>query len=87
LPAVKAELLRGLTDSSNRRSYLPARFSVADGRAFAEPLKWGGSSDLVAFMEANSLVIVDEEVHQIDEGQKVDLLLLDGPRPGNSNPN
>jgi molybdenum cofactor synthesis domain-containing protein len=76
LPILKCELARNLRDSSSRRSFLPGRFFVEDGRAKVEPLKWGGSSDLVAFMQANALIIVSEEVHEITEGQLVDALLL-----------
>ena len=76
LPIVSAELTRPVRDSSSRRSFLPARFFVEAGRAMVEPLKWGGSSDLVAFMRANALIIVREEVHDIDEGQLVDAVLL-----------
>jgi molybdopterin molybdotransferase len=76
LPIVSAELSRPVKDSSSRRSFLPARFFVEAGRAMVEPLKWGGSSDLVAFMRASALIIVREEVHDIDEGQLVDAVLL-----------
>jgi molybdopterin molybdotransferase len=76
LPTVSAQLSRALKDSSSRRSYLPARLIVADGRAMVEPLKWGGSSDLVAFMRANSLIVVREDVHEIAEGELVDVMLL-----------
>lgn len=41
-----------------------------------EPLKWGGSSDLVAFMRANALVVVPEEAHEIAEGELVHVMLL-----------
>ena len=73
---IRAELAASLTDSSSRRSYLPARLSIADGRARVEPLKWVGSSDLVAFMKANALIIAGEEVHELPAGSLVDVLLL-----------
>jgi molybdenum cofactor synthesis domain-containing protein len=76
LPSVKAELARPINDASSRRSYLPARLFIEGGRALVEPLKWGGSSDLVAFMNANALIVVGEEVHQIESGEVVDLLSL-----------
>jgi molybdopterin molybdotransferase len=76
LPIVRAHLSRPIKDKSSRRSYLPARFYVEAGRAMVEPLKWGGSSDLVAFMRAGALIIVREDVHDIDEGQLVDAVLL-----------
>lgn len=76
LPTVSAQLSRSLKDSSRRRSYLPARLFIEDGRAMVESLKWGGSSDLVAFMLANALIIVREEVHEIEAGELVDVLVL-----------
>jgi len=76
LPIVNAHLSRPVKDKSSRRSFLPARFYVDAGRAMVEPLKWGGSSDLVAFMRASGLIIVPEDVHDIDEGQLVDAMLL-----------
>jgi molybdenum cofactor synthesis domain-containing protein len=76
LPTISAELSRGLRDSSNRRSYLPASLYIEGGRALAEPLRWGGSSDLVAFMRANSLIIVPEDVHEVSAGEKVEVLVL-----------
>ncbi|HYM00291.1 MAG TPA: gephyrin-like molybdotransferase Glp [Blastocatellia bacterium] len=76
LPTVRTELMRPLKDSSDRRSYLPARTSIESGKAGSLPLKWGGSSDFVAFMRANSLIVVPEDVHSIDEGETVSCLLL-----------
>src|SRR5262249_30495089 len=76
LPTVRAGLSRSLKDPSSRRSYLPARVFIENGNAIAEPLKWGGSSDLVAFMRANALIIVREDVHEIAEGELVDVMLL-----------
>jgi molybdopterin molybdotransferase len=76
LPTVQAELGSTITDSSSRRSYLPANLIVKDGRAIAEPLKWVGSSDLVAFMNANALIIVREEVRKVEAGSLVEVLLL-----------
>lgn len=74
---VKATLTNPLADSSSRRSYLPARLSIEDGRGLVESLKWGGSSDLVAFVNANALIIVPEDLHEIAEGQIVDVLRID----------
>ena len=76
LPAVQAIASRHVKDGSDRQSYLPARFFVSKGRAMAEPLKWGGSSDLVAFMEANAMIVVPEQIHEIGEGEPVDVILL-----------
>jgi molybdenum cofactor synthesis domain-containing protein len=77
LPLVRSRLARSLKDGSSRRSYLPARFSIEDGQAMVEALKWGGSSDLVAFMKATALIVVPEDVHEIEAGELVDVMLLD----------
>jgi molybdenum cofactor synthesis domain-containing protein len=76
LPLVRAELARPIRDASKRRSFLPASLYTRDGRAVAEPLKWGGSSDFVAFMNANALIIVGEDVHEIESGALVDVVTL-----------
>jgi len=78
LTLVRARLARSLKDASSRRSYLPARLSIEDGQAMVEALKWGGSSDLVAFMKATALIVVAEDVHEIEAGELVDVVLLDG---------
>ncbi|HEY9231495.1 MAG TPA: gephyrin-like molybdotransferase Glp [Blastocatellia bacterium] len=75
-PSVRATLTQAIKDASNRRSYLPARLFIREGRALVESLKWGGSSDLVAFMKANALIIVGEATHAIDEGEMVEALAL-----------
>jgi molybdenum cofactor synthesis domain-containing protein len=76
LPTVRATAAQSIADSSDRRSYLPGRLSIENGGALVTPLKWGGSSDLVAFMNANALIIVPEEVHEIRMGDLADTMLL-----------
>ncbi|HKA22916.1 MAG TPA: gephyrin-like molybdotransferase Glp [Blastocatellia bacterium] len=73
---VQAFLSTSIKDSSSRRSYLPGRLFIEEGRAMVESLKWGGSSDLVAFMKANALIIVSEEVHEIAAGEQVEVMPL-----------
>src|SRR5215510_2272277 len=73
---VQAFLSTSIKDSSSRRSYLPGRLFIEEGRAMVESLKWGGSSDLVAFMKANALIIVREEVHEIAAGKQVEVMPL-----------
>jgi molybdenum cofactor synthesis domain-containing protein len=76
LSVVRACATRPIKDASSRRSFLPARLFVERGRAYAEPLRWGGSSDLVAFMRAGALIIVPEDAHDIPEGETVDVFAL-----------
>lgn len=76
LPGIPALSTKRIKDDSNRRSYLPARLYIDSGRAMVEPLKWGGSSDFVAFMRANALIIVHEDTNLVEAGQEVDCLSL-----------
>ena len=72
-----AVLARGVKGAMERASYLPAQVrSDEDGRLLAEPLKWGGSSDFVAFARATALVIVPEGVPFLDTGAKVRIVRL-----------
>jgi molybdenum cofactor synthesis domain-containing protein len=56
-----AVLSRAVKGAAERASYLPAMLRTDErGRLLAEPLKWGGSSDFVAFAEAAALLIVPQ---------------------------
>jgi molybdopterin molybdotransferase len=74
---IQAVASRPIRDPSNRRSYLPGRLSFDEGRVSVAPLKWGGSSDLVAFMAANALIVVPEEIHDVAEGSLVEVIPLE----------
>ncbi len=76
LPMVRAELASAIKDASSRRSFLPARIFIKEGRAMVESLKWVGSSDLVAFMNANALIVVREDIHEIAAGSLIEVLTL-----------
>jgi molybdopterin biosynthesis enzyme len=74
-----AVLARGVKGSIERASYLPASLDTNDdGLLLAEPLKWGGSSDFVAFTRATALVIVPEGVRAVEEGTRVRVVRLPG---------
>ena len=75
----RAVLLRAVKGAMERASYLPARLtSDEDGRLVAEPLKWGGSSDFVAFARATALVIVPADTPRLEAGEKVRVVRLPG---------
>lgn len=76
LPTIYAECPSALKDLSSRRSFLPAHLFIKDGRAVVDSLKWVGSSDLVAFMNANALIVVREATHEIAAGSLVEVMLL-----------
>ncbi|MBA2733465.1 MAG: molybdopterin molybdotransferase MoeA, partial [Acidobacteria bacterium] len=74
-----AVLAREVKGAVERESYLPARLlSSEDGRLLAEPLKWGGSSDFVAFARATALVIVPAGIPRLEAGAKVRVVRLPG---------
>jgi molybdopterin molybdotransferase len=81
-PALKEEtamLARDLKGSIERESYLPATLSTDEnGTLLAEPLKWGGSSDFVAFARATALINVPAGVKMIDAGSPVKIVRLPG---------
>jgi molybdopterin molybdotransferase len=74
-----AVLSRPAKGAAGRASYLPAALSTdPEGRLLAEPLKWGGSSDFVAFARATALVIVPAGVKTVEAGSVVKVIRLPG---------
>ena len=74
-----AVLAKPVKGSPDRESYLPARLTTSEqGLLLAEPLKWGGSSDFVAFARATALIVVPAAVKTIDEGERVKVVRLPG---------
>lgn len=79
-PALKREtavLARSVKGTADRESYLPAQLTTNDdGELVAFPLKWGGSSDFVAFALTTALLIVPTNVKAIEAGSLVSVLRL-----------
>ena len=79
-PALKREtalLARSVRGTTDRESYLPAQLTTNDdAELVAFPLKWGGSSDFVAFALTTALVIVPANVKAIEAGSLVSVLRL-----------
>jgi molybdopterin molybdotransferase len=76
LPRMRVYASRSVKGAPPRRSHQPARLVIRDGRAEAEPLKWSGSSDLVAFMRADCLIVVPEDRQNLNEGELVEAISL-----------
>jgi molybdenum cofactor synthesis domain-containing protein len=77
LVAEQAVLGRAVKGALERASYLPARLLTDEGgRLIAEPLRWGGSSDFVAFTQATALVIVEAGTRTVDAGALVQVVRL-----------
>ncbi|HKX28639.1 MAG TPA: gephyrin-like molybdotransferase Glp [Blastocatellia bacterium] len=75
-PQIRAYASQPVKGAPPRRSHQPARLVFRDGRIEAEPLKWSGSSDLVAFMRAEALIVVPEDRGSIDQGELIEVILL-----------
>ncbi|MBI1764436.1 MAG: molybdopterin molybdotransferase MoeA [Acidobacteria bacterium] len=76
LPRWRAHVTRTIKGAPPRRSHQPARLLIRDGCAEAEPLKWGGSSDLVAFMQADALIVVPEDRASLSAGELAEVIQL-----------
>ena len=77
LPADTAVLARDLKGSIDRESYLPAVLQTDEkGTLWVEPLKWGGSSDFVAFARTTALINVPSGVGRIEADSPVKVLRL-----------
>jgi molybdopterin molybdotransferase len=77
-----AVLARAVKGSGERESYLPAILRTDEkGTLLAEPLKWGGSSDFVAFARATALINVPAGVKTIDADAPVKFVRLPGSAP------
>jgi molybdopterin molybdotransferase len=73
-----AVLAREAKGAAERASYLPAALKTdGEGRLLAEPLKWGGSSDFVAFARATALVVVPAG-EKFEAGHVVKVVRLPG---------
>jgi molybdopterin biosynthesis enzyme len=63
--------------TSERESYLPVQLTTNDdGELIAFPLKWGGSSDFVAFAMTTALAIVPANVKMMEAGSMVRVVRL-----------
>lgn len=75
----RALLARSVRGAIERESFLPAQLHTDEsGRLIAEPLKWGGSSDFIAFARATALINVPQGVKALDAGQIVRVFHLPG---------
>jgi len=79
-PALKREtaaLARTVKGTADRESYLPVQLTTNDdGELIAFPLKWGGSSDFVAFALTTALVIVPADAKKVEAGSLLNVVRL-----------
>jgi molybdopterin molybdotransferase len=72
-----AVLSRDLKGSVDRESYLPAVLRTDEqGTSFAASLKWGGSSDFIAFARATALINLPAGTKLMKQGSTVRVVRL-----------
>ena len=76
LRKVSGELVAPAKQKPGRKFFKQARTDWVEGRFQVRPIETQGSSDLVAFSLANSLLILEADVAHLKAGQKVEVLLL-----------
>jgi molybdopterin molybdotransferase len=77
LPEEWAILERTVKGTVDRESYLPGQLRTGEaGHLLAQALKWGGSSDFVAFARANGLIRVPTGVARLEIGSTVRIVRL-----------
>jgi len=80
MPALEEEwaiLERSVKGAVDRESYLPCQIRSGEaGHLLVQPLKWGGSSDFVAFARANGLVKVPAGGTMLEIGSTVRVVRL-----------
>ena len=76
-PSVEAVLKEGISKKPGRRHFMRAKLSLEEGRYVVTTTGPQGSGILNSMVEANSLVIVPEEVTEIKAGEKVRVQILD----------
>ena len=77
LLTVRAALADAVKNPPERNSYLPAKLEIVDGQAQVRRLKWEGSSDLVAFMRGDCLLIIPQGCSHKARGEIVDVMILE----------
>ncbi|MDQ5846593.1 MAG: molybdopterin molybdotransferase MoeA [Acidobacteriota bacterium] len=77
LESATALLGKSVKGAKGRDSYLPSLIDTNDdAQLVATPLKWGGSSDFVAFARATALIVVPQDAGTLETGTKVRVLIL-----------
>jgi len=75
-PKIRGIVTRRIVNPPNTRSYVRVRVFRSDGEVRVEPLRLTGSGILSSLTRGNGLLIVPEELEGYDEGDVVDVELL-----------
>jgi molybdopterin biosynthesis enzyme len=70
-----ARLSKDHFNGGNRPTYHPARWEWSQSGAVVEPVKWNGSADLSATVEANAMVLFAEGDRLYRAGEVVEVFV------------
>jgi molybdopterin molybdotransferase len=73
--SVRARLTRDHFSGGNRPTYHPARCELAETGSVVEPVRWVGSADLSATVEANAMALFPEGERMYPAGTLLDVFL------------
>jgi molybdopterin molybdotransferase len=73
--AVRSRLLRDHFNGGTRPTYHPAWWEQVESGAVVDPVKWVGSSDLSATVEANAMALFPEGGRMYSAGTMLDVFL------------
>jgi len=72
---VRARLTKDHFAGGNRPTYHPARWEATGTESVVEAVRWVGSADLCATVEANAMVLFPEGERMYSAGTMVDVFL------------
>lgn len=76
-PKVRAKLARRLAKPVGVKAFVRIKVYQLNGEYFAEPLRLTGSGLLSTLTRGNGLLVIDEDVEGYDEGEMVEVQLLE----------
>ncbi len=74
-PTVKAYITRRLAKPTGIKAYVRVRVYRSQNRFYAEPLRLTGSGILSTLTRGNGILILEEEVEGVEEGEEIEVLL------------
>jgi molybdopterin molybdotransferase len=74
-PTVKAYTTRRLAKPTGVKAYVRVRVYRAQNKFYAEPLRLTGSGILSTLTRGNGILVLEEEVEGVEEGEEVEVLL------------
>ncbi|RLF06603.1 MAG: hypothetical protein DRJ60_04165 [Thermoprotei archaeon] len=77
-PVVKARLRRRIAGEVGKRVYVRVLLKESNGYIEAEPIAAGGASILSSLCKAQGYVVLNEDLDSLNEGDVVDVYLLEG---------